>query len=158
MDIANPVGMPLDSNVVLEPNPDGNTGDHSNSYARLIGKLQFIANATRLDIAYTISRLSSYTTNPTLQHISALKWVLRYLSETRSYGITYNDVLGHPNYFFGYADAAFANADDQKSTTSYVFMIAGGTVTWYFKRQSITTLSSTEAEYIALLEMAHEAH
>jgi hypothetical protein len=89
--------------------------------------------------------------------MSALKHVLRYLSGTRSYGITYNDVLGHPNYFFGYADAAFANVDDQKSTTSYVFMIAGGAVTWYSKWQSITTLSLTEAKYIALLEMAREA-
>jgi len=83
--------------------------------------------------------------------------VLRYLSGTRSYGITYSDVLGHPNYFFSYADTAFANTDNQKSTTSYVFMIAGGTVTWYSKWQSITALSLTEAEYIALLETAHEA-
>jgi hypothetical protein len=137
--------------------PDGNTGDRSNSYARLIGELQFIANATRPDIAYTISRLLSYTTNPTLQHVSALKRVLRYLSGARSYGITYSDVLGHPNYFFGYADTAFANTDDQKSTTGYIFMIAGGAVTWYSKRQSITALSSTEAEYIALSEMGHKA-
>jgi hypothetical protein len=66
MDTANSVGMPLDLNVALEPNLNGNTGDRSNSYARLIGELQFIANATRSDIAYAISRLSSYTTNPTL--------------------------------------------------------------------------------------------
>jgi hypothetical protein len=145
------------SATLYAPIPDGNTGDRSNSYARLIGKLQFIANATRPDIAYAISRLLSYTANPMLQHISALKRVLRYLSGTRSYGITYSDVLGHPNYFFGYADAAFANADDQKLTTGYVFMIAGGAVTWYSKRQSITALLSTEAEYIALSEMAREA-
>ena len=112
MDMANPVGMPLDPNIVLELNPDGNTGDHSNSYTRLIGELQFIANVTRPDIAYTISRLLFYTTNPMLQHISALKRVLRYLSGTRSYGITYSNMLGHPNYFFSYADAAFANADN----------------------------------------------
>jgi hypothetical protein len=157
MDTANPVGMPLDPNIVLKLNPDGNTGDYSNSYARLIGELQFIANVTRSDIAYTISRLSSYTANPTLQHISALKRVLRYLSGTRSYSITYSNILGHPNYFFGYADAAFTNADDQKSTTSYVFMIARGAMTWYSKWQSITALLSTEVEYIALSETAREA-
>jgi hypothetical protein len=33
MNRANPVGMPLDPNVTLEPNPDGNVGDRSNSYA-----------------------------------------------------------------------------------------------------------------------------
>jgi hypothetical protein len=94
---ANPVGMPLDPNVMLEPNLDRGTGDRSNSYTRLIGKLQFIANAMRPDIAHAISKLSSYTANPFMQHVTALKWVLRYLSGTKSYGITYNNVLGHPN-------------------------------------------------------------
>ena len=46
MDKANPVGMPLDPGVTLKPNLDGNIGDCSNSYTRLIGKLQFLANAT----------------------------------------------------------------------------------------------------------------
>ena len=157
MDKANTVGMLLDPNVILEPNPDGSTGDRSNSYARLIGELQFIVNTTRPDIAHVISRLSSYTANPTMQHISALKHVLRYLSGTRSYGITYGNILGHPNPFLSYADAVFANSDEQKSTTGYVFMMAGGAITWYSKRQSITALSSTEAEYIALSEAAREA-
>ena len=73
MDHANPVGMPLDPNVTLEPNLDGNVGDRSNSYAQLIGELQFIANATRPDIAHAISKLSAYTANPTMQHVLALK-------------------------------------------------------------------------------------
>jgi hypothetical protein len=154
---ANSVGMPLDPNVILEPNPDGGAGDRSNSYARLIGELQFIANATRPDIAHAISKLSSYTANPTMQHVSTLKRVLRYLSGTRTHGITYSDILDHPNYFLGYADAAFANADEKKSTTGYVFKMAGGAITWFSKKQSITALSSTKAEYIALSEAAREA-
>jgi len=55
MDTANTVGMLLDPNIVLEPNLDGDASDRSNSYVRLIGKLQFLANATRPNIAYTIS-------------------------------------------------------------------------------------------------------
>ena len=35
--------------------------------------------------------------------------------------------------------------------------MAGGAITWHSKKQSITALSSTKAEYIALSEMAHEA-
>jgi len=52
----------------------------------------------------------------------------------------------------------FANADDQKLTSGYVFMMAGGAITWYAKKQSITALSSMEAEYIALSKVACEAH
>ncbi len=76
MDRANPVGMLLEHNTKFEPNPDGNVGSRSNSYARLMGELQFIANATRPDIAYTVSKLSSYTANPSIQHMTMLKRVL----------------------------------------------------------------------------------
>jgi len=45
----NAVSTPLDPHVilVLKPEPEGNIGDRSNAYARLLGKLQYIANATR---------------------------------------------------------------------------------------------------------------
>jgi hypothetical protein len=99
--------MPLEHNAKFKLNPDRNAGNHSNSYTRLMGKLQFIVNAIRPDIAYVVSKLSSYTANPSMQHITMLKRVLRYLSETRSYGITYHDILGHPNQFFGYANTSF---------------------------------------------------
>ncbi len=129
MEKANSVGMPLDPNVALEPNPDGNVGNRSNSYACLVGELQFVANATRPDITYAISKLSAYTANPTMQHVMALKHVLRYLSGTKTYGITYGNVPSHPNHFFGYSNATFANTDKHKSTSSYIFKMAGGAVT-----------------------------
>jgi hypothetical protein len=69
----------------------------------------------------------------------------------------YGDVLDHPNHFFGYADASFTNIDDLKSTTGYVFKMAGGTITWYSRKQSVTALSTMEAEYIALSEATREA-
>jgi hypothetical protein len=58
---ANPVGTPLDHNIQLQPNPDGNKGDRKNSYARLLGELQWVANATRPDIAYAVNKLAAYT-------------------------------------------------------------------------------------------------
>jgi hypothetical protein len=59
-----------------------------------MGKLQFIANATRPNIAYAISRLLSYTANLTMQHISVLKCVLRYsASKNRSSVLNFLIVL-----------------------------------------------------------------
>jgi len=52
---ANPVAMPLDPNSPLKPNPEGNVGNCSNSFARLLGELQFIANTTRPNIAYAVN-------------------------------------------------------------------------------------------------------
>ena len=158
---ANPVGTPLDHNVQIEPNPDGNQGSCSNSYARLLGELQWVANVTRPDIAYAVNKLAAYTANPSLQHVGALKRILHYLARTKNLGITYSenpdrDQLSTPSLFYGYADAAYANSDDLKSTSGYVFLASGGVITWRSKKQTTQALSSTEAEYIALSEAGRE--
>ena len=54
---ANPVG------TSLEPNLDGTNRNQSNSFACLLGKLQWVANATRPDIAYAVNKLAAYTAN-----------------------------------------------------------------------------------------------
>jgi len=151
---ANPVGMPLDPNTPLEPNPEGNEGNHSNSFARLLGELQFIANATRPDIAYTVNRLASYTTNPSLQHVGALKRILRYLKGMKTHGIVYKALPQEPNFFYGYADASYGNADDRRSISRYVFLAGNGAITWSLRKQVSIALSSTEAEYVALAKAA----
>jgi hypothetical protein len=104
----NSVGTPLDSNMKLGPNPDENEGNRSNSFARLLGELQFLANSTRPDIAFAVNRLASYTANPSLQHFAAVKRVLRYLAGTKDQGITYRKASTFPNEnsFHGFADAA----------------------------------------------------
>jgi hypothetical protein len=43
---AKPVGMPLDPNVKLVPNPEDNEPNQSNVYTKLLGALQYIANFT----------------------------------------------------------------------------------------------------------------
>ena len=87
---ANPVVMPMDPIIPIEPNPDGNEGSRSNSYAHLFGELQFLTNTTRLDIAYAVNKLAAYTVNSSLQHVGALKQILCYLAGTKMLGITYS--------------------------------------------------------------------
>ena len=162
MEDANPVSTPMDSNDKIKPNPDGNEGNRSNSYAKLLGELQFLTNATRPDIAYAVNKLSSYTANPSLQHVGAVKRVLRYLKGTKNLAIKYStspqeNLHENDNLFYGYADAGYANTDDYKSTSGYVFIVGGGAITWRSKKQTTIALSSTEAEYIALSEAGREA-
>jgi len=59
------------------------------------------------DIAYVVNRLASYTANPSMQHTIALKWILRYLSGTRTHSITYKALSESKEFFSGYADAAY---------------------------------------------------
>jgi hypothetical protein len=73
MEDVNCVAMPMDPNIKLELNPDGNEGNKSNLFTRILGELQFLANATCPDIAYALNKLVAYTVNPSLQHMTALK-------------------------------------------------------------------------------------
>ena len=170
--------MPLDPNIKIGLNPVHNEPNQSNSYTKLLGELQYVANTTRPDISYAVNKLASYTANPSLEHYGLLEQIIRYLVGTRDYGITYrksdglNNVTnffhglarnygpasnGEDNLFLGFADANFANTDDYKSTTGYVFLASEGAITWKSKRQTIIAMSLTESEYVALSEAGWEA-
>lgn len=60
--------------------------------------------------------------------------------------------------FYGYADANWAeDRNDRKSNSDYIFKVHGGVVSWRCRKQSCVSLSSTEAEFIALSEACQEA-
>jgi hypothetical protein len=56
-----------------------------------------------------------------------------------------------------YSDASFADAEDRKSTSGYLFKFAGGTICHNSCKQKLVTTSTTEAEYVALTYAAKEA-
>ncbi|GKB24487.1 retrotransposon protein, putative, ty1-copia subclass [Tanacetum coccineum] len=57
-----------------------------------------------------------------------------------------------------YCDADFeTNRDDIKSQTRYIFILNGGVVDWKSSKQSTTTMSAIEVEYIAASEVVMEA-
>lgn len=58
----------------------------------------------------------------------------------------------------GYSDSDWAkNKKSQKSTSGFIFMLNNSPVSWCSKKQPTIALSSTEAEYIALILAAKEA-
>jgi len=146
----NAVSTPLDPNIMLVLNPEGNDGDQSNLFASLLGELQYIANATHPDITYAVNRLALYTANPSLQHHTALKRILHYLAGTKTHSITYKSLPHRPDFFSGYADASYSNVDEYRSVTGYVFLAGDGAITWCSRKQLSIVLSSTQAEYVAL--------
>jgi hypothetical protein len=56
-----------------------------------------------------------------------------------------------------YSDASFADAEDCKSTSGYLFKFAGGTVCHRSSKQKLVTTSTTEAEYVGRTYAAKEA-
>ncbi|KAJ8756040.1 hypothetical protein K2173_024587 [Erythroxylum novogranatense] len=72
---------------------------------------------------------------------------------TKDYMLTYRraDTLD----IVGFSDADYAGCvDDKKSTSGYIFMMAGGAVSWKSVKQTLTASSTMEAEYMACYEAA----
>ncbi|UYV66641.1 K02A2.6-like, partial [Cordylochernes scorpioides] len=150
-------GLPVDPNMKLTRENINDTHDmHNVPYAEAIGCLMFLAVYTRPDIAFAVNKLSRFMAAPVLTHWNALKRIFKYLKGTLDSGILYKrkDVIK----LIGYSDADFAgDIDTRRSTSGYIFLLAGGPVTWTSQRQSVVALSTTEAEYIAASMASREA-
>jgi hypothetical protein len=112
-------------------------------YSHIIGSLMYLANATRPDISFAVSKLSRYMSNLGDDHWYALKRVLRYFKGTMSFEIHYS---GHPTVFEGYSDSNWISDIDQIYAISrYVFTLGGGAVSWRSYKQTILTKSTMKA-------------
>ena len=58
-----------------------------------------------------------------------------------------------PLEVIGYSDSNYAGCvDTRKSTFGYLFLLAGGAVSWKSAKQSIIATSTMEAEFVACFE------
>jgi hypothetical protein len=115
----------------------------------------YIMNCTRPDIAYSVSKLSRYTSNPGEDHWKAIVRVLRYLKYTLNYGVHYTRYLV---ILEGYSDANWiSDTNDTKSTSGYVFTLGGAAVSWKSSKQTCIAKSTMESEFIALDKARKEA-
>lgn len=124
----------------------------------LVGSLVYAAMVTRLDIAHRIQVLGRHLQASGQEHWTAAKRVLRYLKGTRELGIVYGANGARDIELYGYCDADWAgDIETRRSTTGYVFMLGGGSISWASKLQPTVALSSTEAEYMAACAAVQEA-
>ncbi|KAA0042920.1 pol polyprotein [Cucumis melo var. makuwa] len=106
-------------------------------------------------LAYAISKLSRYTSNPGQDHWKAILRILRYLKHTKNYGLHYSC---YPAVLEGYSDANWiSSTKDSKSTSGYIFILGGGAVSWKSSKQTCIAQSTMESEFIALDKAGEEA-
>jgi hypothetical protein len=127
------------------------------SYRSAIGMLNYLAATTRPDCLFAVHQCARFSSNPKLSHERAVKRIIRYLKGTKDKGI-----ILKPNPSEGvkcYVDADFAGGYSSESCedpvgvfsrTGYVIFYYGCPIVWISKLQSEISLSTVEAEYIAL--------
>eukprot|EP00873_Tetraselmis_striata_P034073 jgi/Tetstr1/454337/TSEL_004016.t1 len=123
--------------------------DDPSIFRSLIGGLLYASTATRPDITEAVNRLCRAMSAPTRAHMEDAKHVLRYLKKYPDRGITFggSDVL----QLAGWSDSNHATMTSQgKATCGFYFTICGGAVSYKSLLQPIVTLSTAEAEYVAM--------
>ena len=91
MAASNPITTPADPHVRLHKSPpefEANPVDKG-KYQSAVGSLMYAMLGTRLDIAYAVSKVSQYSTNPNPTHWTAVKRIFCYLAGTQNRGLLY---------------------------------------------------------------------
>ena len=124
-------------------------------YASIIGNLRYATNCTRPDVADVVGLLYKFGGRPSMEHWHTIERVMRYLKRTINLGLHYKRF---PVVLEEYNNADWNTlSDDSKVTSDYIFSIAGGTVSWKSKKQTILAQSIMESEMIALATASEEA-
>src|SRR5882724_10675786 len=159
----NPIVTPTDKGSHLQ-DEESAPYENEKTYQALIGSLTYATMPTHPDIGYITQYLSQANKKPSQWDWNTAKRVLRYLKGTRELGIMFRQDPGvgqiehDPATPWGYCDANYMeDPHDWKSTSGYVFMLAGGSISWKSKKQPSVSLSTTEAEYYALGIVCQEA-
>ncbi|GJT11083.1 hypothetical protein Tco_0858125 [Tanacetum coccineum] len=114
----------------------------------MIGSLMYLT-ANRHDLVFAVCMCARYQSKPTKKHLEAVKRVFRYLQGTINMGLWYPKDTAMA--LIAYADADHAGCQDTRRSTSGSAQFLGDKlVSWSSKKQTSTSISSTEAEYIAM--------
>ena len=109
-------------------------------YSSVEGSLMYTLVCTRPDIAFVVGVLGRYLSDSDQSHWKMAKKFLRYLQGTKDLMLTYRntDTLEVVDF----SDSDYASCvDDKKFTSSYIFMMTEGGVSWKSVKQTKQLLS-----------------
>jgi hypothetical protein len=124
-------------------------------YLSVVGALMYLANSTRLDIAFAVNLLARHSAAPTKRHWVGVKIILRYLNGTRDLGLFYS--RNQDPILLGYTDAGYLSClHNGRSQTGFVFLQGGIAISWKSSKQTLVSTSTNHSEIIALYETSRE--
>lgn len=136
--------------------PSSNHAEYTKiyNYQRKVGSVMYAAVITRPYIAFAVSRLARFNSNPDDEQQRAVDQVIEYLLGTQYFALR----IGGGDDLTIWTDASFAdNSMDRKSSQGYAIKLFGGLIGWRANKQDTVTTSTTEAELLALTQGAKEA-
>jgi hypothetical protein len=107
-------------------------------YSSTVGSLIYAMVFTRPDIVHAVGVVSRYMNNPCKVNWEAVKWSLGYLKGISTHALCFQ---GPDTILHGYFDSYMAgDKDRRRSTTGYVFIVGGTTVSYVLKLKKVFSL------------------
>jgi hypothetical protein len=157
MDIRD-VSIPMGPGVTVErPIEDDEMLDQNDQqdFRSGVGMLLYLVKLSRPDLSNAVRELSKVMDGATKAHLNMLYRVVRFVLITRDRGILVNPQADKGVQ--AYVDSDYAgDKTNRRSITGYLVYLFNVPVAWKSKQQGGITLSSSEAEYYALSEVARE--
>ena len=75
------------SSTILNKSKNSPEFDRSFNYQSVIGKMNYLENGSRSEMAYAIHQCARYSTGPRKEHSDAVQWIGRYLLGTTKDGL-----------------------------------------------------------------------
>jgi len=120
----------------------------------MIGTMLYLAMKTRPDLAQATAMMSRVVSNPSEDHIAAMKQLCVYAYNTRKQKLVFrgrNHVPGSEDVYYAFADSDYNNADaGYKATSGYAIYHNHNLIDWKSKLQSTISRSTCQAELAAL--------
>lgn len=113
----------------------------------------YLANATRPDISYAVNYLARNQTDPTEEDWNDVKRILRYLRGTCNLGIKFQSKTETLDTL---TDASFRDCEKSAFTAGYVIRLYGDVIAWKSHKINYASLSTCEAEYLAMSDACKE--
>lgn len=132
---------------------EAGTGERGLPYLNLMGELRYHQRACRPDLTLALNKLGAYCAEPKSDHYGALLNVARYAKGTADmpFIITGRRFLGGKFRVCLFTDASWSDCKEtRRATSGWTVFVNGNLVTCASTRQSSVSLSSAEAEIIAL--------
>ncbi|GJW97327.1 hypothetical protein Tco_0179135 [Tanacetum coccineum] len=141
------VYTPMVEKYKLDEDSQGKVVDPTH-YCGMVGTLMYLT-FSRPDLVYVVCMCARYQAHRTKKHLHAVKRIFQYLRGTVNRGLWYSKDSAIA--LTAFADDDHPGCQDTRRSTSGSMQFLGDRlVTWSSKRQKSATISSTEADYIAL--------
>ena len=128
-------------------------------YRSGVGMLLWLVKHSRPDIANPVRELSKCLDGATQASFKEMLRIIKYVLDTKDMGLKMEPTSHQdgPWELICFSDSDYAgDADTRRSVSGYILYVRGVPIAWRSKAQRSVTLSSTEAEWVALSEAVKE--